>query len=105
MTIVMFLFIILVASGLFLIASDVLKLPRLATGKAMLSASSSRKERVKGMEAMVNGWAVKLAPYVPMDEYKKNRMKNSLPSGVATTCSGSSVSCRPDLLQGSQKSG
>lgn len=78
MTIVMFLFIILVASGLFFIASDVLKLPRLATGKAMLSASSSRKERVKGMEAMVNGWAVKLAPYVPMDEYKKNRMKNTL---------------------------
>ena len=78
MTIVMFLFIILVASGLFFIASDVLKLPRLATGKAMLSASSSRKERVKGMEAMVNGWEVKLAPYVPMDEYKKNRMKNTL---------------------------
>ncbi len=78
MTIVMFLFIILVVSGLFFIASDVLKLPRLATGKAMLSASSSRKERVKGMEAMVNGWAVKLAPYVPMDEYKKNRMKNTL---------------------------
>ena len=78
MTITMFLFIIFLASGLFFIASDVLKLPRLATGKAMLSASSSRKEKVKGMDAMVNGWAVKLAPYVPMDEYKKNRMKNTL---------------------------
>lgn len=78
MTITMFFFIIFLASGLFFIASDVLKLPRLATGKAMLSASSSRKEKVKGMDAMVNGWAVKLARYVPMDEYKKNRMKNTL---------------------------
>lgn len=34
MTIVMFLFIILVASGLFFIASDVLKLPRLANRKS-----------------------------------------------------------------------
>lgn len=78
MTIVMFLFIILVASGLFFIASDVLKLPRLATGKAMLSAMGSRKEKVKGLDAFISSWAVKLAPYVPMDEYKKSRMNNTL---------------------------
>ena len=78
MTIVMFLFIILVASGLFFIASDVLKLPSLATGKAMLTAMGSRKEKVKGIDAFISSWAVKLAPYVPMDEYKKSRMNNTL---------------------------
>lgn len=78
MTIVMFLFIILLASGLFLIASDVLKLPSLAAGKAMLSAMGSRKEKVKGMDALISLWSVKLARYVPMDEYKKSRMKNTL---------------------------
>ena len=78
MTIVMFLFIILVASGLFFIASDVLKLPSLATGKAMLSAIGSRKEKVKGMDAFISSWSVKLAPYIPMDEYKKSRMNNIL---------------------------
>ena len=78
MTIVMFLFIILVASGLFFIASDVLKLPSLATGKAMLSAIGSRKEKVKGMDAFINVWSVKLARFVPMDEYKKSRMNNTL---------------------------
>jgi tight adherence protein C len=78
MTIYLFLFIILLASGLFFIASDVLKLPRLATGKAMLSAVGSRKEKVKGMDAFISSWSVKLARYVPMDEYKKSRMKNTL---------------------------
>lgn len=78
MTIVMFLFIILVACGLFFIASDVLKLPSLATGKAMLSAMGSRKEKVKGMDAFISSWSVKLAPYIPMDEYKKSRMNNTL---------------------------
>jgi len=74
----MFLFIILLATGLFFITSDVLKLPRLATGKAMLSASSRRKEKVKGLDALISAWAVKMACYVPMDEYKKSRMKNTL---------------------------
>jgi hypothetical protein len=28
--------------------------------------------------AFLNGWAVKLAKYIPMDEYKKSRMKHTL---------------------------
>lgn len=78
MTIFMFLFIIFLASGLFFIASYVLKLPSLATGKAMLYAVGSRKEKVKGVDAFISSWSVKLARYVPMDEYKKSRMKNTL---------------------------
>lgn len=78
MTISMFIFMILLACGLFFIVSDVLKLPRLAAGKAMLSASGRRQEKVKGLDASINAWAVKLARYIPMDEYKKNRMKKML---------------------------
>lgn len=78
MTISMFIFMILLACGLFFIVSDVLKLPRLAAGKAMLSASGRRQEKVKGLDASINTWAVKLARYIPMDEYKKNRMKKTL---------------------------
>lgn len=78
MTISMFLFMILLACGLFFTASDILKLPRLATSKAMLSVASNRHEKVKGLDALINTWAVKLARYVPIDEYKKNRMKNTL---------------------------
>lgn len=78
MTIIMVLFFVFLAGGLFFIASDVLKLPSLATGKAMLSATSRLKEKVKGLDALISSWSVKLARYVPMDEYKKSRMKNTL---------------------------
>lgn len=68
----------LVAFGLFFILSEILKLPRLATGKAMLSATSKQKDKAKNMDALISGWSVKLAKYIPMDEYKKSRMKNTL---------------------------
>jgi len=78
MTIFILLFGILFSTGLFLVLSEVLKLPSLATGKAMLSATKQRKEKAKSLDAFINGWAVKLARYIPMDEYKKSRMKNTL---------------------------
>ena len=78
MTILILLFGILFSLGLFLIIADILKLPRLATNKAMLTATKQQKEHVKNIEALLNGWAVVLAKYIPMDEYKKHRMKNTL---------------------------
>lgn len=86
MTILILLFGILFAAGLYFILSDALKLPSLATGKAMLSATKQRKEKAKSMDAFLNGWAVKLAKYIPMDEYKKSRMKNTLhAAGISQT--------------------
>lgn len=78
MTLLMLLFGILFASGLFLILAEALKLPSLATGKAMLSATKQRKEKAKSLDAFINGLAVKLAKYIPMDEYKRNRMQNTM---------------------------
>lgn len=78
MIILIVLFELLFATGLFFIFADILKIPSLATGKAMLLATKQRKEKVKSLDAFINGWAAKLAKYIPMDEYKKNRMKNTL---------------------------
>ena len=78
MTILIFAFGILLAIGLFLISADLLKLPSIATQKAMLSAGKQGKEKAKTVDALLMGWAVKLAKYIPMDEYKKSRMKNTL---------------------------
>ena len=78
MTILIFIFGILLAIGLFLIFADLLKLPSIATQKAMLSAGKQGKEKAKTLDALLMGWAVKLAKYIPMDEYKKSRMKNTL---------------------------
>jgi len=78
MTILIFTFGILLAIGLFLISADLLKLPSIATQKAMLAAGKQGKEKAKTVDVLLIGWAVKLAKYIPMDEYKKNRMKNTL---------------------------
>lgn len=78
MQILMLLFGIFFGLGLFFILADVLKLPSLATGKAMLSATKSSGEKAKSLDAMITAWAVRLAKYMPMDEYKKIRMQHTL---------------------------
>lgn len=78
MQLMMILFGSLLASGLFFIFADILKLPSLATGKAMLSATKPSKEKAKTMDALITGWAVRLARFLPMDEYKKIRLQNIL---------------------------
>ncbi len=78
MQLMMILFGSLLAAGLFFIFADILKLPSLATGKAMLSATKPSKEKAKTMDALITGWAVRLAKFLPMDEYKKIRLQNTL---------------------------
>lgn len=78
MMILIFLFGMLLAAGLFLILADVLKLPRLATNRAMITATKEQKEKANNFEAVLNGWTVVLAKYIPMDEYKKHRLQNTL---------------------------
>ena len=78
MMILIVLFGLLFAVGLFFVLAEVLKLPRLATGKAMLSATSRQKGKAKNVDVLIGSFSVKLAKYLPMDEYKKNRLKNTL---------------------------
>ena len=61
MTILLFLFGVAVAAGLFFILADILKLPRLSTEKALLSAGRAEKKRMKSLDAIFLGWAIKLS--------------------------------------------
>ncbi|OLS03546.1 secretion protein F [Tissierella creatinophila] len=86
MIFLIFIFGILLALGLFFIISDLLKLPRLATQKAMQSAGREGKQKSKNIDILLLGWAVRLSKYIPMDEYKKARMRNTLnASGINMT--------------------
>ncbi len=78
MTILMILFGLLLAVGLFFLFTNLLKLPRLATNKAMLSATKEYKDTSKNVEVLLNEWAAAIVDFIPMDEYKKNRMKHTL---------------------------
>ena len=66
------------ALGLFFIAADLFKLPRLATQKALLSAGRQEKKQARTTDVLLMGWAVKLAPHIHMDEYKHSSLKNTL---------------------------
>jgi len=78
MTYLILIFGTLFALGLFFLISDALKLPSLATQKAMLSAGKQGKQKTKNIDVVLTVWAVKLSKYIPIDEYKKSRMKNIL---------------------------
>ena len=72
------LFGILLATGLFFIIADILKLPSIKIQKAMLNATKQNNEKTKNIDVLINGWAVKIAKYILLDEYKKIRMKKTL---------------------------
>ena len=74
----LFLFGIFLALGMFLLTADLLRLPRLATLRALLSVGRQEKKQARSVEALLMGWAIKLAPHIHMDEYKRGRLKNTL---------------------------
>lgn len=78
MTIYILLFGTLLAAGLFFIAADLLRLPKLATQKAMLEAGRQAKPKAKTVDALLRGAAVRLSAHIHMDEYKKSRMAKVL---------------------------
>lgn len=78
MTIYLFLFGVLLSAGLFFIAADLLRLPTLATQKAILSLGKQTKEKPKTIDMLLRNAAIRLCHYIRMDEYKKSRMANVL---------------------------
>lgn len=78
MTFLLFLFGTALAAGLFFIAADILKLPRLSTEKALLSAGRAERKQMKSLDALFLGWAIKLSRYIHMDEYKRSHLARML---------------------------
>lgn len=68
----------LLASGLFFLLADVLKLPTLSTSKTMRGAGSRSKRASGTVEAWLMSGAVKVSKYIRLDEYKHSRMSNVL---------------------------
>lgn len=86
MMILLFLFAVLLAAGLFFIFANVLKLPTMGAAKAMLSAGKQSKKASKTVEAYLMTAAVKLSKIICMDEYKRSRMQNVLKAaGISMT--------------------
>lgn len=66
------------AAGLFFLLADFLRLPYLRTSKAMINTGRETKKAAKSLETYLLSLAIRLAPYIHMDEYKRGRQKNIL---------------------------
>ena len=78
MKLLLFLFGSALAAGLYFVLADLLKIPRLATERALISAGRKERSLVKSMETLVLGWSLKLAPLIRLDAYKRRRLETKL---------------------------
>ena len=77
---------LLIATGLFLLLANALKIPYLKTSKAVMNAGREDKKLSKTIEAVALGIASKLAQFIPMDKYKRTRLESTLKSaGIKMT--------------------
>ena len=74
MKLLLFLFGAALAAGLYFVLADMLKIPRLATERALISAGRKERSLVKSMETLILGWSLKLAPLIRLDAYKRRRL-------------------------------
>lgn len=74
----LFLFGAALAAGLYFVLADLLKIPRLATERALISAGRKERSLVKSLETLILGWSLKLAPLIHLDAYKRRRLETKL---------------------------
>ena len=78
MIMLLLLFGVFLATGLYFVLADLLKIPSLAAERAIISAGRRERSLIKALEALLLGWSVKLARFIRMDEYKHRRMEGKL---------------------------
>lgn len=78
MKFLLFLFGILLASGLYFILADLAKLPKLSDERTLISFSKSEKNVAKSLENVLFSLAVKLSKFIRLDEHKRKRLVRTL---------------------------
>lgn len=72
---------IFLAAGLFFVTADVVGLPTMSAARAMLQTTRQEKKATKTLETYFMTIAVRLAPFLHLDEYKRSRMEKVLKAG------------------------
>ena len=73
-------FFILLGTGLYFVLADALKVPTLATTKAVIAVTRREKKQARSPEAIIFDLAVKLSRFVRLGDYKKRKMAATLKS-------------------------
>lgn len=64
--------------GLYTLAAYKLRLPSYRVDKAVKDYNRNQGNKERGLSVLIQTYAVKLAPYIKMNEYKKSRLENAL---------------------------
>lgn len=78
MTGLLMIFGMFLATGLFFVTADVVGLPTMGAARAMLQTTRQEKKAAKTLETYFMTIAVRLAPFLHLDEYKRSRMEKVL---------------------------
>ena len=74
------------AFGLYFIIADRLKIPYLKTSKAIINMGRTDRKLTTVIDTVLMDLSMKLSKLIPMDMYKKNRLKNTLKAaGIGMT--------------------
>lgn len=77
---IIFFFVLLFAVGAYLVLADLLKLPTLATTRAVLTIGRIDKKRALNIEAIVFELSNRLAGLIRLDDYKRRKLEATLKS-------------------------
>ncbi|MBD5480374.1 MAG: secretion protein F [Lachnospiraceae bacterium] len=77
---ILFLFAVFFSLGSYFLLAEFLKLPTYRTSRAILTLGKKQKKQVGGRDAFLLELALKAAPFVPMDAYKKRKLEAALRS-------------------------
>lgn len=77
---ILFFFVLFFAAGAYLVLADVLKLPTLATTKAVLTVARQDKKQTMNIETVVFELSSKLSGLIRLDDYKRRKLEAALKS-------------------------
>lgn len=77
---ILFPFACLFGAGAYFILAEILKVPTLATTKAVISVTRRQQKQAKSLEALVFDLAAKLSKYIRLGDYKKRKTTATLKS-------------------------
>lgn len=78
MLLLLIIFGIFLAFGLFFIMADILKIPYMSTSKAIIDTGKRDKKSVKSTETVMLELASKASKFVKLNEYKRSRLQSVL---------------------------
>ena len=83
---ILFFFALLFTTGTYFVISDVLKLPTLASTKAVLTVARQGKKQAMNLEPVVFELSSRLSRFIIIDCYKRRKLENALKSaGIKLT--------------------